>query len=86
MLRVLSGHLRPADQPEQPRPAPAAAADQSDQLALPPLSHHLPANDPEGADAPGTLSPGEVEFFKTNGYLIKRKLIPAEVLAPFVDE
>jgi hypothetical protein len=31
------------------------------------------------------LSPAEAAFFKTNGYIVKRGLIPAADLAPFVD-
>jgi hypothetical protein len=81
MLRSIGGHLRPAaTHQEQATPQPAAAP------AALQLTHHLPQHDPAGATAAGTLSPAEVHFFKTNGFLIKRRLIPADVLAPFVDE
>ena len=40
--------------------------------------------DAEGADSL-SLTPGEIEQFKDRGYIIKRGLIPAETLAPFIE-
>jgi hypothetical protein len=49
-----------------------------------PLRAHTRSDDPPGADAPG-LTAAEISFFQTNGYLVKRRLIPADELLPFVD-
>ena len=40
--------------------------------------------DAEGADSL-SLTPAEIEQFKERGYIIKRGLIPAETLAPFIE-
>eukprot|EP01047_Picozoa_sp_COSAG01_P108387 COSAG01_NODE_37315_length_505_cov_0.849754_1_plen_116_part_01 len=56
----------------------------SSSLAQPLLPRpHGPECDPPGADCLG-LSVAEVEFFKENGYLIKRGLVPPDALAPLV--
>lgn len=79
VFRAIGGHLQqPSATAALPLTSHPAGAE-----ALP-LTSHLPAHDPTGADAPGTLSPDEISFFTANGYLIKRKLIPAAVLTPFV--
>lgn len=41
-------------------------------------------DDPEGADRVG-LTQAEVEYFKANGFLVKRDLLPKDVLRPQVD-
>lgn len=61
-----------------------ASAQQVSQTELR-LRTHTPADDPPGADQAG-LTAEEVEFFKVNGFLVKRRLIPSEVLLPFVEE
>ena len=43
---------------------------------------HTEADDPAGSVEPG-LSQEEAAFFKQNGFLVKRRLIPAATLAPF---
>ena len=42
------------------------------------------AADPVGADQL-ELTPEEIRFFKANGYLIKRNLLPRHTLEPFID-
>ena len=80
MLSHLLAALKPRH-PPHPRPAPGAA-----ELAPPNnLATHDEASDLPGANRVG-LSDAEVEFFKENGYLVKRRLIPRDVLAPFIEQ
>lgn len=77
-LAAIHSHLRGVQPPHQPSVAQTVAE-------TPALRSHGPADDPPGADRPG-LTAAEIEFFKVNGFLVKRRLIPPEVLLPFVDE
>ena len=44
-----------------------------------------PDEDPRGADGL-SVTPEQIEFFKTHGFLIKRQLLDPTALAPFVDQ
>jgi hypothetical protein len=95
-MQATLAHLQPSLTPAQrspwkPLPQPAATATGSS--AGPSLvidwpivpRCHGPESDPPGSDQPG-LSAAEVAFFKAHGYIVKRRLIPAADLAPFVDQ
>ena len=41
--------------------------------------------DPEGAEQ-FSLSPAEIAFFKANGYIVKRGLVPEADLAPYREQ
>eukprot|EP01052_Picozoa_sp_SAG31_P048257 SAG31_NODE_10018_length_1194_cov_2.225571_1_plen_219_part_10 len=46
------------------------------------LRTHSERDDPVGADVSGQLTPDEICFFKKNGFLVKRRLIPKHALLP----
>jgi hypothetical protein len=87
LLRTTAAHLGPS----APATALAAAAAAASEEPLRRAAlrgggkSHVPAMDPPGADVFG-LSDAEIEFFKANGYCIKRKLIPEADLAPWREQ
>lgn len=93
MLRATASHMSPPPECSQqrhhqspPPSASAAAAASSISTSPPQTLLHGPGADPDPVGAAGLgLSPAEISFFKRTGYLVKRGLIPAETLAPFVD-
>ena len=85
VLRATLRHLQepPAQQPRARGPAAAAAAGNG----MPATRFHGPESDPDPAAARTMgLSPAEIVFFKANGFIVKRKLIPAKDLSPFVEK
>jgi hypothetical protein len=66
-----------------PAAANPGAAEPPPAGVLPPRTQ-WPADDPPCAAEAG-LTPADVAFFVEHGYLIKRGLIPAEVLAPWLE-
>lgn len=72
------------DQERAPRPKdPETALSTESPPALRPLPI-TPDLDPPGADQLG-LSPAEIEQFRTQGFVIKRGLIPRSTFEPFID-
>ena len=51
----------------------------------PPLVSHHPEDDPAGSAGLG-LTQAEASFFREKGFLVKRALVPAETLAPWVEK
>jgi hypothetical protein len=76
-LRATLAHLQPAA-------ATDTEADNHIDWPIAPRCHG-PESDPPGADQLG-ISPEEAAFFKENGFLIKRGVVHAADLAPFVEE
>ena len=72
------------DQPPAPRPKdPEVALSTKSPPELRPLPI-TPDLDPPGSDQLG-LSPAEVEQFRTQGFVVKRGLIPGSAFKPFID-
>ena len=72
------------DQPTAPRPKDPEVALST---KSPPAQRPLPITpdlDPPGADRLG-LSPAEIEQFRTQGFVVKRGLIPRNAFQPFID-
>ena len=85
-LGAIRSHLCGLQDAGQRQPAAAAQqASAAQQTGHPELRVHTPEDDPPGADRPG-LTREEIDFFKMNGYLVKRQLLPSQLLLPFVDE
>ena len=78
------------DKADHPQDIPAPRPRDPEQALtskVPPLRRPLPLTpdlDPPGASVLG-LSPEEVEQFRTQGYVVKRQLIPKRAFAPFID-
>ena len=86
MLARVVGHLCPPDtQAAECSSIVAAAMAAAGSEIEVGLRAHTEADDPVGADSHG-LTEAEISFFKANGYLVKRKLIPKAALDPFIDE
>ena len=72
------------EQPPAPTPFFPDSAFSTKEPAARAALPSTPDLDPPGANQPG-LSRQEIERFRESGYVIKRGLIPEEVLAPLVD-
>ena len=85
-LRVTLHHLQPQVPPCEWVAGTCAAVAAADSFFPRGFNSHGPESDIDPVAAQQMcLSPKEVEFFKGNGFLVKRGLIPRADLAPWVE-